>query len=127
MDTPTPQVRTDVRRARRRTLRTVLFVAAAALAGLFYWSELNAGQECFDRIQVGMPFSKAEAILEGRGFVLTGGGVQSNQATMVYSRAGSRSVIICVPWTGEVSHKELGDREAGLRHFWRSLTETRTD
>jgi hypothetical protein len=42
----------------------------------------------------------------------------------VFKRAGCKTILICVPVTGEVSHKELGDvpeRENFVIALWRRL------
>ncbi len=96
-------------RKRRWFLSAALILCLTGAAWLFFWPRHDLAQTCFDRISVGMPYLEAKKTLQENGFVLGGGGVNHSEATMVFKRAGTRAIIICVPITGEVSSKELGD------------------
>jgi hypothetical protein len=114
-------------RKRRWLLSAVVLVlgAGAFLAGILFWPQRDVSQECFDQLRVGMPYAEAERIIEGHGFVLGGGGVESGEATMIFKRSGCKTILIIVPRTGEVSHKELGEApesESWVNALWQRLT-----
>src|SRR5262249_47220613 len=94
------------------------------LAGVFFWPEGDTSQECFDQLQVGMPYPEAERIIQAHGFVLAGGDVGHGEALMVFKRAGCKKILICVSITGGVYHKELGEvpeTESWVSALWRRL------
>lgn len=104
----------------------ILFLISASIVGMSFWPKRDPSKECFDRIHVGMPFQEAERIVKEYGFVWgKGGGVESNEATLVFERAGSRAINIGVRKTGKVSYKELGEvpeRENLFIRLWRRIT-----
>jgi hypothetical protein len=89
----------------------VLFVGAAILGTAFLWPTRDVEQECFDRIDVGMPYDDAERVLAEYGFKLTGGGVEHGEACMVFGRdEGKRTIVLEIRRDGRLS-KGWGDGE----------------
>jgi hypothetical protein len=74
------------------------------VCGLRYW---YTGEEAYGRVQVGRPVGEALGILEGHGYVLTGGDVDLGEAAFVYQRyTFEPPVVVQADLAGLVIHKE---------------------
>ena len=104
-----------------------LAILAVPVAGFLRLDEPDVGQECADRIQIGMDVNEAEKIVTEYGYELTGGGVEASGADFVYTRAGCKTVGFGTDHKShQVSCKWIGDysaRENLAIRIWRRLTQ----
>jgi hypothetical protein len=102
----------------------VLLLVVSPLAMLWLWPERDLGQECLDKIHLGMSWGEAEGVLVEYGFKPSGGTVLSGQLTRTYKGEGGQVIcLVSFPWEAWVGHKELqrGPREGPLERLRRLL------
>jgi hypothetical protein len=94
----------------------------AFFALLLFWPERDFGQECIDRIQLGMRFEKVEVILKENGFTFVEGDKEA-EAHVMYERKGEGVAILLTFDVEGITSKEL--KRAAPRQpvewLWRRL------
>jgi hypothetical protein len=92
----------------------LLLVGASFLTLLFFGLKRDRGHECFDRIQVGMPYKEVEPLMDEYGFRLLGeGGVNSGEAMVFQQDKEGVLIVITIFWDGLVTSKYL--QEGGAK------------
>jgi hypothetical protein len=113
---------------RRRTLFVVLtlLLLALGIGVALLWPERDLTRECFERIQIGMPFKDVERLLREYGFEVRGGGIESGYVHVALELVGEGVIFHISHDDGGIvrvkQYERIATRENPLQKLWRRLT-----